>query len=172
MFQMDDGTFDIYYKAKDGTRHYVQATENFRKFTEALEPSSIDDAAWIKDTATVDGQLRLGNLFDVPKVHLDYICQYFNAVNHDAALSGETMRDDAKRFAAIGNRVETTLKVDVKQTKAISDKLVGVFLRISAVRPMVGYMPNWFRTATSSTHLPINGDGQLLRPGNQTTPSR
>ncbi len=127
MFQMDDGTFDIYYKAKDGTRHYVQATENFRKFTESLEPSSIDDAAWIKDTATVDGQLRQGNLFDVPKVHLDYICQYFNAVNHDAALSGETMRDDAKRFAAIGNHVEATLKVEVKQTKAISDKLVGVF---------------------------------------------
>jgi hypothetical protein len=29
MFQMDDGTFDIYYKSKAGTRHYVQATEDF-----------------------------------------------------------------------------------------------------------------------------------------------
>ncbi len=127
MFQMDDGTFDIYYKAKDGTRHYVQASENFRKFTESPDPSTIEDAAWIKDTVTVDGQLRQGNLFDVPKVHLDYICQYFNAVNRDAALSSETMRDDAKRFAAIGNRVKATLQVDGGQTKAISDKLVGVF---------------------------------------------
>ncbi len=127
MFQMDDGTFDIYYKAKDGTKHYVQASEDFRKFEEEPEPSTIDEAAWVRDTATVDGKLLQGNLFDVPKVHLDYIFQYFAAVRHDAQVSSETMRDDDKRFAAIGNHVDVTLQVNPGQTKAISDKLIGVF---------------------------------------------
>ena len=127
MFQMDDGTFDIYYKSKDGRKHYVQASEDFRKFKESPDPSTIDDAAWVRDTATVDGKLRQGNLFDVPKVHLDYVCQYLEALARDAQMSSETMRDDPKRFATIGNHVEVTLQVHPDQTKAISDKLVGVF---------------------------------------------
>ena len=127
MFQMDDGTFDIYYKAKDGTKHYVQASKDFRKFQESPEPSTIGDVAWVKDTATVNGTLCKGNLFDVPKVHLDYICQYFDAVRRDGEKSAESMRDDAKRFAAIGNHVNATLQVNAAHTKAISDKLVGVF---------------------------------------------
>ena len=127
MFQMDDGTFDIYYKSKAGTRHYVQATEDFRHFEESPEPSTIDDVAWIRDTATVNGHLRQGNLFDVPKIHLDYIRQYFQAVAHDAELSKETMRDDATRFAQVGSSVAAKLTVDMTQAKPISDKLMGVF---------------------------------------------
>ncbi len=127
MFQMDDGTFDIYYKSKAGTRHYVQATEDFRRFDESPEPSTIDDVAWIRDTATVNGQLLQGNLFDVPKVHLDYIRQYFQAVAHDAELSKETMRDDATRFAQVGSSVAAKLTVDMNKAKPISDKLMGVF---------------------------------------------
>lgn len=127
MFQMNDGTFDIYYKSKAGTHHYVQATEDFRRFEEAPEPSTIDDVAWIRDTATVNGQLLQGNLFDVPKIHLDYIRQYFQAVAHDAELSKETMRDDATRFAQVGSSVAAKLTVDMTRAKPISDKLMGVF---------------------------------------------
>lgn len=127
MFQMDDGTIDVYYKEKGGTKHYVQASADFRKFKEAPEPSTIDDAAWVRDTATVNGKLLQGNLFDVPKVHLDYIFQYFAAVRRDAQMSGEAMRDDDKRFATIGNHVDVTLQVNPSQTKVISDKLIGVF---------------------------------------------
>lgn len=127
MFQMDDGTFDIYYKTKDGTRHYVQASQNFRKFEETPGNSTIDEVAWMRDTATVAGKTLEGNLFDVPKIHLDYIRQYMHALAHDAELSKETMRDDSKRFAAIGNNVNATLTIDPTKTKAISDKLVGAF---------------------------------------------
>lgn len=127
LFQMDDGTFDIYYKAKDGTRRYVQASNDFRRFTESPDPSTIADVAWMRDKATVGGKELEGNLFDVPKVHLDYIRQYFEAVARDAELSRETMRDDAKRFATIGNNVAATLTVNPARTKAISDKLVGAF---------------------------------------------
>lgn len=127
IFQMDDGTFDIYYKGKDGSRHYVQANQQFRKFTETPGLSTIDEVAWMRDTATVAGHTHQGNLFDVPKVHLDYILNYQMALAHDVAISGETMLNDASRFASIGNNVNATLVVKTNQTKRISDKLTGVF---------------------------------------------
>lgn len=127
MFQMDDGTFDIYYKGKDGAKHYVQASPDFRKFKETPGSSTIDDIAWMRDTAFVGARTHEGNLFDVPKVHLDYIRQYFQAVAHEAELSKESMCDDATRFATIGNQVKATLLVNAGKTKAISDKLIGAF---------------------------------------------
>lgn len=128
MFQMDDGTFDIYFKAADGTKRYVQASEDFRHFEEFPDASTISDEAWMLDTATVAGRHYEGNLFDVPKVHLDYICNYFAAAAHDAVLSSETMKDDGRRFAALGSPVTATLTVDPTKTKTISDKLIGVSL--------------------------------------------
>lgn len=56
MFQMDNGNIDIYFKTKDGSRRYVQATEDFRHFTELPEASTISDDAWLRDTATVNGK--------------------------------------------------------------------------------------------------------------------
>ena len=127
MFQMDNGNIDIYFKTKDGSRRYVQATEDFRHFTELPEASTISDDAWLRDTATVNGKLREGNFFEVPKVHLDYINQYFDVMRQEGQLAGETMRDDAKRFAQLANPVKATLSVDASDSKSISDKLVGVF---------------------------------------------
>lgn len=127
MFQMDNGNIDIYFKTKDGSRRYVQATEDFRHFTESPEASTISDDAWLRDTATVNGKLREGNIFEVPKVHLDYINQYFDVMRQEGQLAGETMRDDSKRFAQLASPVKATLTVDASDSKAISDKLVGVF---------------------------------------------
>lgn len=125
-FAMDDGTFDIYFKAKDG-KHYVKGSKDFRHFTETPGLSTIEDVAWTRDTATVGDKLFGGNGFEVPKVHLDYIRSFFQAVGRDAALSSETMRDDGKRFAALPSKLDATLNVSVRNQKPISDKLVGVF---------------------------------------------
>ena len=127
MFQMDNGNIDIYFKTKDGSRRYVPATEDFRHFTESPEASTISDDAWLRDTATVNGKLREGNFFEVPKVHLDYITQYFDVMRQEGQLAGETMRDDSKRFTQLASPVKATLTVDASDSKAISDKLVGVF---------------------------------------------
>lgn len=127
MFQMDDGTFDIYFKAKDGTHRYVQGSEDFRSFKESSDPSTIDAIAWLRDTATVAGKNQKGNLFDVPKVHLDYIRKYFRVMAQEDELNSETMRDDAKRFASIGNNVNATLTVNTGKTKDISNMLMGAF---------------------------------------------
>ncbi len=127
MFQTDDGTFDIYFKTKDGGRRYVKADRDFRHFEEAKEPSTIGDDAWIMDTATVAGKSYSGNHFEIPKVHLDYITNYFHALANENKYNAERMKDDASRFASLGNGVNATLTVDESETKRITDKLVGVF---------------------------------------------
>ena len=127
VFGMSDGTFDIYYKTADGQKRYVKASADFRHFEEDSIPSTIDDVAWLRDTATVDGRLVQGNLFDVPKVHLDYIRQWFVALDNDARLNGESMNDDSQRFASLPSVVNATLHVDPSAPKTISDKLMGVF---------------------------------------------
>lgn len=125
-FQMDDGTFDIYMKSAKGNR-YVQASADFRRFKEAEDASTIEDIAWMRDTATIDGKHLEGNLFEVPKLHLDYVLAHFDALANDAAKSSETMRDDNKRFASLPKVVKAKLNVDAAKSKAISDKLIGVF---------------------------------------------
>ena len=126
VFQMDDGSFDIYLRSATGKRH-VHASNDFRTFKESPEPSTIDDVAWITDTATV-GQKRFeGNIFDVPKLHLDYILSYFDALAADAEKNRVTMRDDKERFKDLPATVPASLTVDASKTKAISDKLVGIF---------------------------------------------
>ena len=126
VFQMDDGSFDIYLRSASGKRH-VHASNDFRTFKESPEPSTIDDIAWITDTATV-GQKRFeGNIFDVPKLHLDYILSYFDALAADAEKNRVTMRDDKERFKDLPATVTASLTVDASKTKAISDKLVGIF---------------------------------------------
>ena len=133
VFAMDDGTFDIYYKDRAGQKHYVQASADFRHFTEDSLLSSIDDVAWLRDSVTVvprgkqEGKMQEGNLFDVPKVHLDFIRQWFHALALEDELNRETMRDDATRFASLPATVKATLKVDASAEKPISDKLIGVF---------------------------------------------
>ena len=123
---MDDGSFDIYLRSASGKRH-VHASNDFRTFKESPEPSTIDDVAWITDTATV-GQKRFeGNIFDVPKLHLDYILSYFDALAADAEKNRVTMRDDKERFKDLPATVTASLTVDAGKTKAISDKLVGIF---------------------------------------------
>lgn len=126
MFQMDDGSFDIYFKTQGGVRRYVKADKDFRHFNEAKEPSSISDDAWIMDTATVAGREYAGNMFQVPKIHLDYIINYLAAVDHDKVLFSESMKDDPRRFASLGTDVAATLTIEPSKTKRISTNLVGV----------------------------------------------
>jgi len=126
VFAMDDGSFDIYFKSDKGKR-YVQASHDFRRFVEDSIPSTIDDIAWVRDTATINGKLYEGNQFDVPKVHLDYILNWFAAMKREDELNRETMKDDGKRFANLPQTVHATLNVDMSQQKPISDKLIGIF---------------------------------------------
>ena len=60
-------------------------------------------------------------------MHLDYILSYFDALAADAEKNRVTMRDDKERFKDLPATVTASLTVDASKTKAISDKLVGIF---------------------------------------------
>ena len=125
VFENENGTFDIYFLSPKGKR-WVSATPNFRDFTKDC-PSEIGDDAWLRDTATVDGQLREGNSFTVPAEFIGNLARHFEQSGRDWQLTNERMHDDGTRFASMKSPVSATLKVDLARQKTISDKLIGIF---------------------------------------------
>ena len=125
LFPNPDGTFDIYFKSPEGKR-WTSATPNFRHFTPD-QASQIDDKAWTRDTATVGGRLHEGNSFEITPTEWAKIEQHFKLLAEDGRKSGERMHDDAKNANMPTSPVKATLTVDMSRTKAISDKLIGIF---------------------------------------------
>ena len=125
LFPNPDGTFDIYFKSPEGKR-WTSATPNFRHFTPD-QASQIDDKAWTRDTATVGGRLHEGNSFEITPTEWTKIEQHFKLLAEDGRKSGERMHDDAKNANMPTSPVKATLTVDMSRTKAISDKLIGIF---------------------------------------------
>ncbi len=125
LFPNPDGTFDIYFKSPEGKR-WTSATPNFRHFTPD-QVSQIDDKAWTRDTATVGGRLHEGNSFEITPTEWTKIEQHFKLLAEDGRKSGERMHDDAKNANMPTSPVKATLTVDMSRTKAISDKLIGIF---------------------------------------------
>lgn len=126
VYQMGDGSFDIYLKTSKGKR-YVHATEDFRHFEEDTIPSQADEVLWQKDNAVINGKKFFGNAFDVSAYHLQFIRSWFAGLKADNVRYAEQMKDDKSRFATLNRPVEATLHVDLTKTKPISDKLIGVF---------------------------------------------
>ena len=130
VFENPDGTFDIYYKSAQG-KHWTSATPNFRHFTPA-QASQISDDAWLRDTATVDGQQQKGNEFEISPMEWAKIERFFKQRSDDARLSAERMHDDATTNSVLsGFAAETTLQatltVDQSRQKPISPNLIGIF---------------------------------------------
>lgn len=124
VFANAGGTFDVYYKTADGDKRYVPASADFRRFGPD-ERSLIDEAAWTRDTATIDGKLTEGCLFEITAQELGTITAHFDRMAEDRRISSERMHDDAKNFPGL-QPVTATLTVG-RQEKPISDKLIGVF---------------------------------------------
>ena len=125
VFENPDGSFDIYYRSSEGKR-FLSATSDFRHFS-ADEPSQISDDAWLRDTATIDGKLMEGSIFEVSSDIVAALHRHFAALKEDARLSSERMHDDGKNLSWLKGPVKATLTVDQNRQKTISDKLVGIF---------------------------------------------
>ena len=127
VFENPDGTFDIYYKSPEGKR-WTSATPNFRDFSPD-RASQIGDDAWLRDTATVDGQLREGYGFEISPMEWERIDNHFKQSADDWRKSNERMHDDAGNalFSKFLSPINATLTVDMTKQKAISDKLIGIF---------------------------------------------
>ena len=125
VFANSNGTFDVYFRSPQGKR-YVQATADFRHFS-ADVASQIADEAWLRDTVSIAGKPFAGQCFDLTAAELQAVEQHFERQAADGRLSAERMHDDAGRFASMKSPVSATLRVDMSQQKAISDKLIGIF---------------------------------------------
>ena len=126
IFPNDNGTFDIYFKTKGGDKRWVSASADFRKFSKD-EPSQIDDAAWIRNTISIDGKEVDGCLFDVTPEELQTITSHFDRQAKDWKISQERMYNDVKDNPVnIDKPITVTLNVS-NQEKPISDKLIGIF---------------------------------------------
>ena len=131
-YQMDDGSFDIYLKTVNGKR-YVQASNDFRTFKEDSLEASADEILWEKDSAMIGGKMQVGDEFEVPAVHLNYIRAWFKALEKDNEENNRPLPKTAQDLKAIwpegsveGDLV-ASLRVDGGKTKRISDKLIGIF---------------------------------------------
>jgi len=124
MFEGDDQTFDIFY-ISGNEKYYLQGDKDFRHFTQPQE-SSISDVAWGGDTATVDGRLYEGKIFDITQGELIQLLTHHEVMRLDGEMSAERMTDDATHMKDL-QPVSATLTVNGSQRKTISDKLIGVF---------------------------------------------
>jgi len=124
VFPMDDGTCDIYFRSDNGKR-YVSSDKEFRHFS-TDEASSIGDEAWSTDTATIGGKLHEGNDCEVKIGELRRLATWFGERAIDNQHNGESMKDDATRWATL-QPLTATLDVDGSREKNISDRLVGIF---------------------------------------------
>ena len=123
VFANENGSFDIYYKSAQGKR-FLPASADFRRFG-TDEASTIDDVAWARDTATVDGILYEGCQFEVTADEVQTVADHFAWLAKDSRLSSERMYDDGKNLP-LSTPVRATLSVG-HQEKPISDKLIGIF---------------------------------------------
>ena len=123
VFANENGSFDIYYKSAQGKR-FLPASADFRRFG-TDEASTIDDVAWARDTATVDGVLYEGCQFEVTADEVQTVADHFAWLAKDSRLSSERMYDDGKNLP-LSTPVRATLTVG-HQEKPISDKLIGIF---------------------------------------------
>ena len=123
VFANENGSFDIYYKSAQGKR-FLPASADFRRFG-TDEDSTIDDVAWARDTATVDGILYEGCQFEVTADEVQTVADHFAWLAKDSRLSSERMYDDGKNLP-LSTPVRATLSVG-HQEKPISDKLIGIF---------------------------------------------
>ena len=148
-YQMDDGNFDIYIKTAKGKR-YVQASQDFRTFVEDSLEASADEILWDKDSVLINGKMQKGDEFEIPAVHLNYIRAWFKALDEENRENNRQIPKNNQELAALvkeyndrqvamhgekavltqmdeSDRIEAKLVVDGKQTKRISDKLIGIF---------------------------------------------
>lgn len=118
-----DHGFTIYFKSNLGMRQVLASTD-FRHF----EPDAFAEPCkqlWQRDTITVGDKAFSGQVFELSESEANALTAYFNAQAEKGHRAAERMTNDEKLgFPA---KLDVTLTAHPEHTKAISDKLVGVF---------------------------------------------
>ena len=125
-----DNSFNVYYRDAQGHTRRISASVDFRRFTNDMPMPFADAKMWQRDSVVVDGKKMDGQKFAVTTDEVQRLRTFFKTQAEDARLSAERMHDDEKNemIKKLNNETLTaTLTVHADSTKAISDKLIGIF---------------------------------------------
>ncbi|MGX8716131.1 MAG: hypothetical protein ACSW8A_10315, partial [Lachnospiraceae bacterium] len=79
-----------------------------------------------KAEISLNGRKFKGDVIRVPWREVEYLINTQMASNVRHEKDAETTADDVKRFASLGD-VKAKVSIDLNNSKAISDKLIGIF---------------------------------------------
>ena len=122
-----DNSFNVYYRDAQGHARRISASRDFRRFTNDMAMPFADTKIWQRDSVSIDGRLMDGQKFAVSSDEMQQLRTFFDEMEENGRLSAERMHDDKERLAHLPQVINATLSVCADSTKAISDKLIGVF---------------------------------------------
>lgn len=128
--QDGNGRYTVLFKTKEGKVRKTFTSDKFRHFSIDIEATQAEyDAAKVKsEKAIVDGKEMSGTTMDVDNAVASGVKKYFEQQAISNSRAAENMADDAKTFAYMnGKTLEATVRINVDNSKKISDKLVGIF---------------------------------------------
>ena len=122
-----DNSFNVYYRNAQGQARRISASADFRRFTNDMAMPFADEKMWQRDSAVIDGHKMDGQKFAVTADEVQHLRKFFDEMAENNRLSAERMHDDKERLANLPKVLNATLTVRADSTKAISDKLIGIF---------------------------------------------
>ena len=122
-----DNSFNVYYRDAQGHARRISASRDFRRFTNDMAMPFADTKIWQRDSVSIDGRLMDGQKFAVTSDEVQQLRTFFDEMEENGRLSAERMHDDKERLAHLPQVINATLSVCADSTKAISDKLIGIF---------------------------------------------
>ena len=122
-----DNSFNVYYRDAQGHARRISASRDFRRFTNDMAMPFADTKIWQRDSVSIDGRLMDGQKFAVTSDEVWQLRSFFDEMEENGRLSAERMHDDKERLAHLPQVINATLSVCADSTKAISDKLIGIF---------------------------------------------
>lgn len=105
--------------------YYAATSTDFCHFTAPVRVDSTDYRSCTEEIIVGTRRFR-GPVYKVPYATLDHLSEAQQAARYRTALYDELARDNAVRFAGM-NVPEGTVTIDGARSKAISDKLIGIF---------------------------------------------
>ena len=122
-----DNSFNVYYRDAQGQARRISASTDFRRFTNDMLMPFADEKMWQRDSVAIDGHKMDGQKFAVTADEVQCLRKFFDEMAENNRLSAERMHDDKERLAHLPQVLNATLSVHADSTKAISDKLIGIF---------------------------------------------
>lgn len=109
---------------KGRDRYYATCTKDFKEYSPAIETDG--KPLSVRDTVTIGNVKETGTVHKVSWKEIDALTRHAQASAYKKALYAERLADCEARFSG-QQPLEATLAIDWKDTKAISDKLTGIF---------------------------------------------